>query len=179
MKTIAILIHLIPTIFLVYPFMAVQPANVQVSGDPVIEKPLVVETVVTQPDQPTIDMSIGFRSIYIEAATKYGIPWQLLEAVHYIETGKDGDTHKESYAGAQGPMQFMPATWEHYQEDGDGDGVASMYDVHDAIYGAAKLLAAGGADRGQVREALFNYNHSWFYVDQQVLPIAYELGYKP
>lgn len=117
-----------------------------------------------------------FYPIYKEASDKFGVPWQILEAVHQVETGKSGDTEVTSYAGAQGPMQFMPRTWDAYKEDGDGDGVKSRYDVHDAIYGAAKLLAAGGAAEGRVRAALWNYNHSDAYVDK-VVSIAQELGY--
>ena len=116
-----------------------------------------------------------FRAIYMAAGAKFGIPWQLIEAVHEVESGKSGSTMTRSYAGAGGPMQFMPSTWRAYQEDGNGDGICDQYNVSDAIYGAAHLLAAGGAAEGNFDAALFNYNHAGWYVTK-VKTIAYEIG---
>lgn len=116
-----------------------------------------------------------FRPIYQAAAAQFGIPWQLLEAVHEVESGKSGSTDRGSYAGACGPMQFMPGTWRTYGVDGNGDGTADITDVVDAIYGAAHLLARSGADEGRIDDALFNYNHAQWYVDK-VKAIAYEIG---
>lgn len=106
-----------------------------------------------------------FKGLYQAAASRYGIPWQVLAAVHYVETGSSDSTSETSYAGATGPMQFMPGTWRAYAVDGDGDGSADITNVNDAVYGAANLLAAGGAAEGNVDAALFNYNHSQRYVD--------------
>lgn len=116
-----------------------------------------------------------FRPIYQAAAEQFGIPWQLIEAVHEIETGKSDSTANRSYAGAMGPMQFMPGTWRAYQIDGNGDGVADITDVVDAIYTGAHYLARSGADAGRIDDALFNYNHSMAYV-HKVKTIAYEIG---
>lgn len=115
--------------------------------------------------------------IYQEAGDFFMIPWQILAAVHFVETRQSGDTTRTSYAGATGPMQFIPSTFAAYAVDGDGDGTASIYDLHDAIFTAAKYLAANGADRGNVRGALFRYNHSYSYVNR-VLAIARSMGYK-
>ena len=62
-----------------------------------------------------------------------------------------------SVAGAQGPMQFMPATWEAYGAGGD------INDTRDAILGAGRYLAAnnGATD---IDNALYRYNHSDHYV---------------
>jgi len=105
------------------------------------------------------------RDLAKRAAAAYGIDWKLVEAVWQVESGKSWDTTTASYAGAQGPMQFMPGTWAAYAVDADGDGVANINDAEDAVYTGAKYLAAGGAGSGNVDGALFNYNHAQWYVD--------------
>ena len=117
-----------------------------------------------------------FGEVYVQAGKKYGVPWEILAAIHFVETGQSGDTEATSSAGALGPMQFMQGTFDRYQVDGDNDGVISIYDVHDAIYTAARQLAANGASSGDVRRALYNYNHSNEYVER-VLNYAMGLGY--
>ena len=119
----------------------------------------------------------NFYDIYLQAEKKYGVPSQILAAVHYVETRQSGDTKIESTAGALGPMQFMPNTFNAYAQDGDGDGVKSIFNVSDAIFSAANNLAANGATKGKMYEALFNYNHSDEYV-KKVLEIAKGFGYK-
>jgi soluble lytic murein transglycosylase-like protein len=116
-----------------------------------------------------------FRPIYMAAANRYNIPWQLIEAVHEVESGKSGSTNTRSYAGATGPMQFMPGTWRAYGVDGDGDGKADITNVTDSIYAGAHYLAVSGADEGRIDDALFNYNHSQSYVNK-VKRIAHEIG---
>jgi membrane-bound lytic murein transglycosylase B len=69
-------------------------------------------------------------------------------------------------------MQFLPATWEAYQADGDGDGVADIDDAEDSIYGASRLLCANGGDQPEtLRAAIGNYNRDDSYVDD-VLRVA-------
>lgn len=108
-------------------------------------------------------------SIYEEAGRYYGIDSKLLEAIHVIETGQDGlDTgysYKISYAGAMGAMQFMPGTWSAYGVDGDGDGVADINNLYDAVYSAANYLTASGVHANE-EAAIFAYNHSWDYVNK-------------
>jgi len=116
-----------------------------------------------------------FRGLYLRAGAAYGVPWQLIEAVHYVETGCSDSTNETSYAGATGPMQFMPGTWRTYAADGDGDGQANINDVEDAVFGAANLLASSGAAEGNIDAALFNYNHAQWYVDK-VKNIAQDAG---
>src|SRR3546814_18632247 len=62
-----------------------------------------------------------------------------------------------SAAGAQGPMQFMPATWAAYGGGGD------INDTRDAIFGAARYLAANNG-ANDIDHALYRYNHSNRYV---------------
>lgn len=116
-----------------------------------------------------------FRGLYERAASAYGVPWQLLEAVHYVETGASDSTSEASYAGARGPMQFMPGTWRTYGVDGNGDGRADITNVEDAVFGAANLLASSGAAEGNIDGALFNYNHAQWYVNK-VKQIAQDAG---
>jgi hypothetical protein len=120
---------------------------------------------------------VDFRPIYQAAGQRFNIPWQVLEAVHQVESGKSGSSAKRSYAGATGPMQFLPSTFRHYAIDGNGDGQLDITNVEDAIYAAANLLASNGAAEGRIEQALFCYNHSMSYV-QKVLGIAQEIGYQ-
>jgi len=100
----------------------------------------------------------ALRRLYAEVAAAYSIDARLVEAVHQVETGKSTDTCIRSYAGATGPFQFMPVTFAHY---GNGD----ICNLRDAAFAAGNLLASGGADRGDIDSALFNYNHSRSYVE--------------
>ena len=94
---------------------------------------------------------------YRDAERRFGVPWQLLAAVNFAESAF-GKIRTDSAVGAQGPMQFMPATWRAYGLGGN------VHDDRDAILGAANYLRASGAPR-HVRSALFAYNHSSAYVD--------------
>ncbi|MEI6266859.1 MAG: lytic transglycosylase domain-containing protein [bacterium] len=118
-----------------------------------------------------------FFEIYSRAEVKFGVPKEILAAVHYIETRQSDDTTIVSSAGALGPMQFMPATFSAYAQDGDGDGVKSIFNVSDAIFSAANNLATNGASTGKMYQALYNYNHSDEYV-KKVLDKAKVFGYK-
>lgn len=112
-----------------------------------------------------IDTRSDFSALYQAAASRFGIDWQILNAVHLVETGGSGNTSKTSYAGARGPMQFMPATFASYAVDGDGDGVKNIDDVDDAVFTAAHYLAKNKAVT-DIRGALYRYNHSYSYVER-------------
>jgi membrane-bound lytic murein transglycosylase B len=116
-----------------------------------------------------------WAGLYLSVSQKTGTPWQLLAAVHRIETGQSGTTNRTSYAGATGPMQFMPATFNAYATDGDGDGIKDIHNVDDAMLSAGRYLAANGANHGQYQNALYRYNHSWTYV-ANVTAVARQLG---
>jgi murein DD-endopeptidase MepM/ murein hydrolase activator NlpD len=67
-------------------------------------------------------------------------------------------------------MQFMPSTWLRWGVDADGDGVADPWRPTDAVYAAARYLAASGG-RSDISRAVFSYNHAQWYVDE-VLSLA-------
>jgi hypothetical protein len=109
------------------------------------------------------------------AATCDGLDWTVLAAIHKIETNF-GRSEISSSKGALGPMQFMPSTWRSYGSDGDGDGLADINNVTDAIFSAAYLLCANGAgDPARLSDAIWNYNHSDRYV-AEVLELATSYG---
>jgi membrane-bound lytic murein transglycosylase B len=107
----------------------------------------------TGPAEPA-DRLLGH---YRGAQRRFGVPWNVLAAVNFVETAF-GKLRSSSTAGAQGPMQFLPATWRAYGLGGD------IHDPRDAILGAANYLHASGAP-ANLRRALYAYNHSTLYVD--------------
>ncbi|MDA0182611.1 lytic murein transglycosylase [Solirubrobacter phytolaccae] len=106
--------------------------------------------------------------IYQAAGTEYGIRWEVLAAINEIETNYGRLNGVTSSAGAEGWMQFMPATWKAYGVDGNKDGLADPYNPVDAIFSAARYLKAAGADK-DLRAAVWAYNHADWYVDSVLL----------
>jgi murein DD-endopeptidase MepM/ murein hydrolase activator NlpD len=105
--------------------------------------------------------------IYQAAGIEYGVPWQVLAAINEIETDY-GRNLSVSSAGAMGWMQFIPSSWRAYGVDANGDGRKDPYNPVDAIFAAARYLKAAGAEK-DVRQAVFSYNHAWWYVDSVML----------
>jgi hypothetical protein len=103
--------------------------------------------------RPPLADLVGF---YGEAERRFMIGANYLAAIHLVET-KFGRVVSNSVAGAQGPMQFIPSTWEIYGHGGN------IRDPHDAILAAARLLRANGAPR-RYGPALRAYNPSGLYV---------------
>lgn len=112
-----------------------------------------------------------YMKLYKEAAARYGFgrDWYVLAAVGQVESGH-GQNMGPSSAGAMGPMQFLPSTWETSGVDGNGDGAANIMDPRDAIPAAAGYLKEGGAPEDWYA-ALFTYNHADWYVEK-VLAVA-------
>lgn len=124
----------------------------------------------TTPAERALGAPGSFAQTYIDAGGKFGIPWQILHAIHMVETGqRDGPIG--GGGGPQGPMQFMPGTWAVHGIDGNGDGVADINNAVDAIYSAANYLSKypsleQGIDAyGRIKTDVFN--------------IARGLGYNP
>jgi membrane-bound lytic murein transglycosylase B len=99
----------------------------------------------------------ALRSYYDEASRRYGVDPSYLASINFIESnfGRVKDT---SSAGAQGPMQFLPSTWTQYGQGGN------IHDPHDSILAAARYLVRNGAPTN-MRNAIFQYNHDFDYVD--------------
>jgi hypothetical protein len=102
--------------------------------------------------------------IYKAAGRRYHVPWSVLAAINAVETDY-GRNLNVSSAGAMGWMQFMPETWLEYGVVFGRHGVPDPYDPRDAIFSAARYLAANGA-RHHLRRAIFAYNHAKWYVDE-------------
>jgi cell wall-associated NlpC family hydrolase len=117
------------------------------------------------------------------AATCPGLPWTVVAAIGTVESGNGTSTlpgvHSgANAAGAEGPMQFEPATFAAYSEPVPAGGAVppSPYDPVDAVYAAARMLCAdGGAGGADLPAAVFAYNHDQSYVTR-VLSLAQTYG---
>jgi murein DD-endopeptidase MepM/ murein hydrolase activator NlpD len=109
------------------------------------------------------------KALWQRAGSAYGIPWEVLGAINKIETNFGGNMGPSS-AGAVGWMQFMPSTWLRWGLDASGDGFADPWDPEDAVYAAARYLAAAGGTT-DLRRGVFAYNHADWYVND-VLSLA-------
>jgi peptidoglycan DL-endopeptidase CwlO len=124
---------------------------------------------------------------YMKAGRAYGIPWTILAGIGETESDHGRSTLPGVHSGtnpygAAGPMQFgtggvIGDTWggapvhpasQHtggYGIDGDGDGVADVYDPGDAIPSAAAFLVAHGAHQN-IPAALTAYERLPGYLTQ-------------
>ncbi len=162
---------------------------------PIFEKLAQEKAIEEIQEQFDISIPEKFIPVYIAAEEKYGVPWTLLAAHHRIETRFSTVKTMVSSAGAEGHMQFMPCTfvgWKHptcsglgkgnisknelmspqtiakyggYGVDAKGDGIADPYDIEDAVFSAANYLSKYGAAKGEIKKAVFQYNHSEEYVE--------------
>jgi len=128
-----------------------------------------------EPQQLSFDQLVP---IWQAAGQAYGVPWSVLAAINKVETGF-GRNMGPSSAGAIGWMQFMPDTWARWGTDANGDGVPDPWNAEDAIYSAARYLAAAGGGN-DISGAVYAYNHAQWYVDE-VLQLAqqYDAGGAP
>lgn len=105
-----------------------------------------------QPPAPADEL----LSYYHQAESESGVAWNYLAAINLIET-RFGSIAGASTAGAQGPMQFLPATFASYGQGGD------INSPRDSIMAAGRYLAANGF-AGDRDHAVYRYNHASAYV---------------
>ncbi|MFS0890943.1 peptidoglycan DD-metalloendopeptidase family protein [Peribacillus frigoritolerans] len=141
------------------------------------------------------EIPADYLPVYKAAEEKYGVPWNLLAAHHRVETRFSTLETMVSPVGAIGHLQFMVLTWIGWSYpggdrlgnadipeniltdpamikkyggmgvDGNGDGKADPWDLEDAIFSAANYLSKNGAAEGNLRKAVYTYNHSEQYVN--------------
>ncbi|MBA3757319.1 lytic transglycosylase domain-containing protein [Candidatus Saccharibacteria bacterium] len=113
-----------------------------------------------------------------------GLSWTIVAAIIHLESN-DGRNKAVSSAGARGPSQFLPTTWDSqgrlvvdvgmpygkipdgagYGLDGDGDGLADIENPYDSVPATARLLCAnGGGEESTLPNAIYSYNRAWWYV---------------
>jgi murein DD-endopeptidase MepM/ murein hydrolase activator NlpD len=145
------------------------PTSVLANGDELVLAP----DWTFPPAQPVQLSYDQLLRVWQNAGQAYGVPWNVLASINKIESNF-GRNMGPSSAGAIGWMQFMPSTWERWGTDADGNGVADPWNPVDAVYSAARYLAACGAAT-DIRGAVFSYNHADWYVNE-VLQLAQLYG---
>ena len=117
-----------------------------------------------------------YLALYQDAAARFELDWEVLAAVGRVETnhGRNRNGCAPNSAGAQGPMQFLPATFTHAAklariEDPD------ICDPVDAIPAAAAYLQSNGAPK-RWDHALYRYNPADWY-PPLVMSWAVRYGY--
>ena len=84
----------------------------------------------------------AYKTLFTAAATAADTNVQFLAALFVTEHGNNwpdpNGPWASSGAGAQGPFQFLPGTWDAYKADGDGNGTTDIQSLPDSAYGAAK-----------------------------------------
>jgi membrane-bound lytic murein transglycosylase B len=97
------------------------------------------------------DIPPSYLQLYRAAGAAVRVDWRILAAIGKNESDHGRSTAPGVASGVNragccsGPMQICTVTscgntWQFYAVDGDGDGIASVYDPADAIDAAANLL---------------------------------------
>jgi murein DD-endopeptidase MepM/ murein hydrolase activator NlpD len=118
---------------------------------------------VVTPPGDTAGIPPAYLALYQDAAARFELDWEVLAAVGRVETnhGRNRNGCAPNFAGAQGPMQFLPATFVHAAKlahIADPD----ICDPVDAIPAAAAYLASNGAPK-RWDHALYRYNPADWY----------------
>lgn len=122
---------------------------------------------------PCDGASVALQPIWLAAGDTFHLDWHILAGITQVESGF-GCNMGPSSAGAVGWTQFLPATWERWGMDADGDGKADPYNAVDAVFSTARYLRVTGAPADYHR-AILAYNHAeWYY--HQVMDAATTFG---
>lgn len=108
------------------------------------------------------DVPRAYLRTYRAAARAFAVDWRVLAAIGKVESNHGRSTAAGVSSGLNfadccaGPMQICVVAscgnvWKHYAVDGDGDGIASVYDPRDAVFGAAAIV--------RDLQAQFGHNH--------------------
>jgi len=144
----------------------------------------VVLVVMVQPASAAVPAR--YLTLYRHAArTCPGLSWEVLAGIGTVESDNGqsrarGVQRGKNHKGAEGPMQFEPATFAEYAVRADRAVRLTPYDPADAIFTAARMLCADGVARGPagLRAAIFAYNHACWYV-RDVLALAARYTHRP
>jgi cell wall-associated NlpC family hydrolase len=129
-----------------------------------------------------------FLTLYREAAASCpGLPWAVLAGIGTVESDNGqspapGVVSGANAAGAEGPMQFLPATFAAYAQPVPLGGARppTPYDPADAVFAAARDLCANGARHGaDLPAALYAYNHDHHYVAEVLADAAADTAPPP
>jgi murein DD-endopeptidase MepM/ murein hydrolase activator NlpD len=150
------------------------PANLPSASVPNMPGEISVPTPISTPPPTPPNLTFQqLQALWQSAGSAYGVPWQVLAAINKGESNF-GRNMGPSSAGAVGWMQFMPSTWERWGVDANGDGIADPWNPQDAVFAAARYLAASGGAQ-DIARAILSYNHAQWYVDE-VLQLAQTFG---
>jgi hypothetical protein len=121
--------------------------------------------------QARADIPPLYLALYVQAAARFGLDWAVLAGIGRVECDHGRDPAPSctvegqlNSAGAGGPAQFLVSTWQRYGISATGQGPPDMWRPSDAIFSMANYLRASGAP-GNYRQAIYAYNHAWWYVD--------------
>ncbi|MCP3800720.1 bifunctional lytic transglycosylase/C40 family peptidase [Allokutzneria sp. A3M-2-11 16] len=120
------------------------------------------------------DIPGDYLALYRTAAGRCpGLDWAVLAAIGKVETNHGRSTLPGVHSGAnsakaKGPMQFLQPTFDavvrRHPLPAGGTNPPSPYNPHDAIHAAAHYLCDNGAGSGDLRRAIFAYNHADWHV---------------
>jgi transglycosylase-like protein with SLT domain len=126
-----------------------------------------------------VPVPVSYLTLYRQAArTCPGLTWEVLAGIGTVESSNGqsrarGVHRGKNRKGAEGPMQFEPATFAEYAVRADRTAKLTPYNPADAVLTAARMLCADGAANGPqgLRRAIYAYNHACWYV-RDVLTLA-------
>lgn len=134
-----------------------------------------------------------------------GLPWGVLAAIGYFESRHGGGhvdpstgdvspqilgvalngtggvarvrdpASPDGWAHAQGPMQFLPSTWDRWARLAPGrpsGAVPSPHNAWDAIWTAAAYLCGSDGQITDLRSAILSYSNDSSYVDKVLTKAA-------